>query len=106
MTDEVAHFLTIGNLPEVNTAIKTGCDYIFAIGLLMLEWGLLPAVPSTALHELRRACPEALVIILIGSLADRQPAVLSVGADVFISKSELPERVAGHLLAAAAKIHT
>lgn len=74
--------------------------------ILMMEWGLLPAVPNTALRELRKACPKALVIILIGSLADREQAVLSVGADVFISKSELPESVAEHLRAAAAKIRT
>ena len=74
--------------------------------ILMLEWNLLPAIPSTALGELRKACPKALVIILIGSLADRQQAALSTGADVFISTSELPERVAEHLRAAAAKIRT
>jgi DNA-binding NarL/FixJ family response regulator len=72
--------------------------------ILMMEWELLPAVPNTALHELRKACPKALVIILIGSLADRQQAVLSTGADVFISRVELPERVAERLRAAAAKI--
>lgn len=72
--------------------------------ILMLEWNLLPSVPSAALDELRKACPKALIIILIGSLADHQQAALSFGADVFISKSELPERVAERLLAAAAKI--
>jgi DNA-binding NarL/FixJ family response regulator len=72
--------------------------------ILMLEWNLLPSVPSAALDELRKACPKALVIILIGSLADHRQAALSFGADVFISKGELPERVAEHLLAAAAKL--
>ena len=72
--------------------------------ILMLEWNLLPAIPSTALDELRKACPQALVIILIGSLADHQQAALSFGADVFISKGELPEGVAEHVRAAAAKI--
>ena len=71
--------------------------------ILILEWELLPAAPSAALDELRKACPKALVIILISTLMDRQQAVLSVGADVFISKSELPERVAEHLRAAVAK---
>lgn len=71
--------------------------------ILMVEWELLPTVPSMALDELRKACPKALVIILLGSLADRQQAVLSTGADVFISRVELPERVAERLRAAAAK---
>ncbi len=73
--------------------------------ILIVEWELLPAdAPSTALNELRRACPEALVIILIGHLEARQQAAISVGADVFISKGEMPERVAEYLRAAAAKI--
>lgn len=72
--------------------------------ILMVEWELLPAVPSAALDKLRKACPKALVIILIGSLVDRQQAALLASADVFISKSELAERVAEHLRAAAAKI--
>jgi len=72
--------------------------------ILMLEWNLLPVAPNAALDELRKACPKALVIILIGSLADHQQAALSFGADVFISKSGLPDRVAEHLRAAAAKI--
>ena len=74
--------------------------------LLMLEWALLPVAPSAALDDLRKVCPRALIIILISSLMDRQQAALSAGADVFISKSELPERVAEHLRAAAAKIVT
>ena len=72
--------------------------------ILMLEWNLLPRVPSAALAELRKACPKALVIILIGSLADHQQAAMSFGADMFISKGELPERVAEHLSAAAAQL--
>ncbi len=74
--------------------------------ILMVEWKLLPDAPGAALDELRKACPKALVIILIGSMVDRQQASLSAGIDVFISKSELPERVAEHLRAAAAKIRT
>jgi hypothetical protein len=66
--------------------------------------GIAPAASSMALDELRKACPKVLVIILLGSLVDRQQAVLSTGADVFISRVELPERVAERLRAAAAKI--
>ena len=73
--------------------------------MLVADWDLLPAAPSTALDELRRACPEALVIILISHLEARQQAALSIGADVFISKGEIPERVVAHLRAATAKIH-
>ena len=72
--------------------------------MLVVDWELLPAASSAALDELRRACPKALVIILISHLGARQQAALSVGADMFISKSEMPERVAEYLRAAAAKI--
>lgn len=72
--------------------------------ILLVEWNLLPATPSAAFDELRKACSKALVIILIGSQAEHRQAALSFGADVFISKGELPERVAEHLLAAAAQL--
>jgi DNA-binding NarL/FixJ family response regulator len=72
--------------------------------MLIADWELLPKSSSTALDELRRACPKTLIIILISRLEARQQAALSANADVFISKSELPERVAEHLLAAAARI--
>jgi DNA-binding NarL/FixJ family response regulator len=74
--------------------------------MLVADWKLLPDASSAALDELRWACPKALVIILISRLGARQQAALSVGADMFISKSEMPERVAEHLRAAAMKTRT
>jgi DNA-binding NarL/FixJ family response regulator len=47
-----------------------------------------------ALAELRLVCPTAVVIVLISHLDARQQAALSAGADAFISKSEMPDRVA------------
>lgn len=70
--------------------------------ILLVEWDLLPSEPSTALEELRKACPAALVIVLISHLDARQQAALSVGADAFISKGETPERVAERLRTVAA----
>ena len=66
--------------------------------------GLLPSEPVAALEELRKACPEALVIVLISHLDARQQAALSAGADAFISKGETPERVAERLRTVAASI--
>jgi DNA-binding NarL/FixJ family response regulator len=57
-----------------------------------------------ALAELRLACPTALVIVLISHLDARQQAALSAGADAFISKSEMPDRVAERLRAAAGSV--
>jgi len=67
--------------------------------MLLIDWELLPNSPAVALDELRRACPAALVIILISHWDARQQAALSAGADAFISKGETPERVAERLRA-------
>ena len=73
--------------------------------MLLVDWDLLPsAAPTAALSELRKACPEALVIVLISHLDARQQAALSAGADAFISKGETPERVAERLRTVAASI--
>ena len=72
--------------------------------MLLVDWALLPSAPVAALEELRKACPEALVIVLISHLDARQQAVLSAGADAFISKAETPERVAERLRTVAASV--
>jgi DNA-binding NarL/FixJ family response regulator len=75
------------------------------IDMLLIDWGLLPHTsPTTALEELRKACPAALVIVLISHLDARQQAALSSGADAFISKGETPERVAERLRTVAASV--
>ena len=57
-----------------------------------------------ALAELRLACPSTLVIVLISHLDARQQAALSAGADAFISKSEMPDRVAERLRSAVESV--
>jgi len=72
--------------------------------MLLVDWDLLPSAPGAALEELRRACPAALVVVLISHLDARQQAALSAGADAFISKGETPERVAERLRSVAASV--
>lgn len=72
--------------------------------MLLVDWDLLPSPPGAALDELRRACPAALVVVLISHLDARQQAALSAGADAFISKGETPERVSERLLTVAASV--
>jgi DNA-binding NarL/FixJ family response regulator len=72
--------------------------------MLLVDWELLPKSPTAALEELRKACPAALVIVLISHLDARHQAALSAGADAFISKGETPERVAESLRTFAAGI--
>ena len=74
------------------------------IDMLLVESDLLPSSTSAAFEEFRKACPAALVIVLIGHLDDRHQAALAVGADAFISKGETPDRVAEHLRNAVAGI--
>ena len=72
--------------------------------MLLVDWDLLPNAPTAALEDLRKACPAALVIVLISHLDARHQAALSAGADMFISKAEMPERVADHLRTVAASM--
>src|SRR5271157_5071242 len=72
--------------------------------MLLIDWDLLPSAPTASLDKLRQACPAALVIVLISHLDARHQAALSAGADMFISKAEMPERVAERLRNAAASI--
>ena len=72
--------------------------------MLLLDWALLPANAAQALARLRMFCPNAIVIVLLSHIHAREQAALSVGADVFISKGEMPERVAERLRLAAASV--
>ena len=74
------------------------------IDMLVIDWDLLPDSPGAGLDEIRKACPAALVVVLISQLSALQQAALSAGADAFISKSELPERVAERLRDVAASV--
>ena len=69
--------------------------------MLLVDWELIPLDSGNTLIQLREACPTAVVIVLISQLEARQQAALSAGADAFISKGEMPDRVADRLRAAA-----
>lgn len=72
--------------------------------MLLIDWAMIPGDSSDSLQLLRKACPAALVIILVSQLDARQQAALSAGADVFISKEEAPDRVAERLRIAVAAL--
>ena len=75
------------------------------LDMLLVDWDLLPIdLGVQALAELRLACPSAIVVVLISHLDARQQAALSAGADAFISKGEMPERMAERLRAVAASV--
>lgn len=72
--------------------------------MVLVDWDLIPLVSGNTLAQLRLVCPAAVVIVLISHLDARQQAALSAGADAFISKEEMPERVAERLRAAAGRV--
>jgi DNA-binding NarL/FixJ family response regulator len=75
------------------------------LDMLLVDWDLLPIdLGVQSLGELRLACPNAIVVVLISHLDARHQAALSAGADAFISKGETPERVAERLRAAAGSV--
>lgn len=77
---------TLANAPA------TGLD------MLLVDLDLLPhSIPNTALDDLRKRCPTAMVIVLISGLDARKQAALLSGADAFISKAEPPDRVVDRL---------
>jgi len=77
---------------------------ISSTDMLVIDWGLLPHASNAPLAALRQACPKALAIVLINGVEVRRHAAISAGADGFISRGELPERVTEHLRTAAAHI--
>ena len=74
--------------------------------MLLVDWDLITNEGGGALSELRAACPEDVVIVLISQLDSRQQAALVTGADAFISKGEMPDRVAARLQAAAEHVRS
>lgn len=84
---------TLANAPETH------------LDMLVIDWELLPRdLGAQALAELRALCPKAIVIVLVSHLDARQQAAAFAGADVFISKGEMPDRVAERLLRAAGNL--
>jgi two-component system response regulator DesR len=72
--------------------------------LVVVDWGLVVDESGAALPQLRKACPGAVVIVLISHLDPRHQAALSAVADTFISKNETSMRVAERLRDAVASI--
>jgi DNA-binding NarL/FixJ family response regulator len=96
------HMEVVGEAADWDTTLAQAP--VSRTDMLLIDWDLLPNSPTAALDELRRACPAALVIVLISHLDARQQAALSAGADAFISKGEAPERVADRLRTVAASV--
>ena len=60
--------------------------------LILLDWKLPKMQAVELLAQLREICPNLTVIVLSGRPEDRQ-AALDAGADGFVGKYELPEKL-------------
>lgn len=74
--------------------------------MLLVDWELIPIASGHTLTQLRAVCPAAVVIVLISQLDAREQAALATGADAFVSKGEMPDRVAARLQAAAEQVRS
>ena len=72
--------------------------------MVVVDWDLVADESGAALPKLRKACPAAVVIVLISHLDPRHQAALSAGADTFISKNETSDLVAARLRDAVTSI--
>jgi DNA-binding NarL/FixJ family response regulator len=60
--------------------------------LILMDWTLPKMRPADLLPDLRQLCPDATVIVLSGR-PEAHKAALSAGADGFVGKYELPEKL-------------
>jgi len=86
----------VGDAPDWQTALAEAPATNF--NLLLVDWDLLPADAVASLSALRQACSNAIIVVLTSYLDAHQQAAQSAGADAFISKGEIPNRLADHLL--------
>ena len=89
----------VGDAADWTTTVASAPETNFDI--LLVDWDLLPTNPTENLSALRQACSHAIIVVLTSYLDARQQAALSAGADAFISKGEIPNRLAERLLVAA-----
>ena len=72
--------------------------------IYILDWDLLPLQASVALGELRKTSPGVMIILISGHHDIRQQVLLSSKINMFISKSDPPERIADQLRIAASRV--
>jgi uncharacterized protein YjbJ (UPF0337 family) len=94
----------VGDASDWQTALVKAPATNF--NLLLVDWDLLPADAATSLSAMRRACSNAIIVVLTSYLDAHQQAAQSAGADAFISKGEIPNRLADHLLAISRNLNS
>jgi DNA-binding NarL/FixJ family response regulator len=85
-------FTTLAKAPAAN------------FNILLVDWDMLPMNAATGLSELRQACTFAIVVVLTSKTDTLKQAALAAGADAFISKDEMSDRLAEQLRSVAETI--
>ena len=93
----------VGDAPDWLTTLAKAPATNFNI--LLVDWDLLPVDAATSLSTIRQACSNAIIIVLTSYLDAHQQAAQSAGSDAFISKGEIPNRLADHLLAISKNLY-
>ena len=75
------------------------------IDLVLLDWEM-PGQPPTDLITALQSQEEGPVIIVLSMRSEVERAAMVAGADAFISKGEMPDRVAERLRSAAERVRS
>ena len=78
-------FTTLAKVPATN------------FNILLIDWDMLPMNAATGLSEIRRACSHAVIIVLTSQRDAFKQEALAGEVDAFISKSEIPIKLAERL---------
>jgi DNA-binding NarL/FixJ family response regulator len=98
-----SHMDVVGDASDwLTTLVRAPATHF---NLLLVDWDLLPANAAASLSAMRRTCTNAIIVVLTSYLDARQQAAQSAGADAFISKGEIPNRLADHLLAVSRNLN-
>jgi DNA-binding NarL/FixJ family response regulator len=74
--------------------------------LILIDYAFTRSDLNYSIDKLRVLCSSSIAIIIISSLNFREMATISTGADIFISKNELPEDIARQIQDAAEQVLT
>lgn len=74
--------------------------------LILIDYALVRSDSNYSIEKLRGICSTLIAIIVISGLNFREMATISTGADIFISKNDLPEDIARQIQDAAEQVLT
>jgi DNA-binding NarL/FixJ family response regulator len=91
----------IGEASDLSTALTL--PSMPASDMILVDENSLPKGNMAALVELRTICPKAIVVVLVNQFDVKMQSAISLLVDAFVSKGEMPDRLAERLVDAAGK---